>query len=380
MKTGVKAFLVFCLLVAVSVVVFVSVQAGQFKVRTENEVTVVTNGKKPDPPKGAATKLILEEIYTAGGGDSLEESFAEIVALDVSKDGTAYVLDMKDNRVKVFDVRGKFLRAFGKKGQGPGKLNQPVGLTITPENEILVEDVLNQRLALFTLDGKFLRHISTAKTLGLSGIEMDGRGLIVARSMGLGDAGKMSIDVKTYDKDLNPKIKLAAVEYSISLQSKINPYSAMTLLYALDSQGRLYLGSQKGYEIKVLSLEGRLLKTIGRDYDPVAITKEDKDGMLKQLSNVPGVNIKDMIQFPKVFPPYGNFVLADEGRLLVRTYEKGRAEKEYYWDVFDAEGRFVAKVPIAHEIRLWRDGKVYFIVENEDGYKVLKCFRARWEK
>ena len=380
MKTGVKAFLVFCLLVAVSVVVFVSVQAGQFKVRTENEVTVVMNGKKPSPPKGAVTKLILEEIYTAGGGDSLEESFAEIVALDVGKDGTAYVLDMKDNRVKVFDVRGKFLRAFGKKGQGPGELNQPVGLTITPENEILVEDVLNQRLALFTLDGKFLRHISTAKTLGLSGIEMDGRGLIVARSMGLGDAGKMSIDVKTYDKDLNPKIKLAAVEYSISLQSKINPYSAMNLLYALDSQGRLYLGSQKGYEIKVLSLEGRLLKTIGRDYDPIAITKEDKDGMLKQLSNVPGVNIKDMIQFPKVFPPYGNFVLADEDRLLVRTYEKGRAEKEYYWDVFDAEGRFVAKVPIAHEIRLWRDGKVYFIVENEDGYKVLKCFRARWEK
>jgi hypothetical protein len=380
MKTGVKAFLIFCLLVAVSVVIFASVHAGQFKVRTENEVTVVTNGKKPDPPKGAATKLILEEIYTAGGGDSPEESFAEIVALDVSKDGTAYVVDMKDNRVKIFDVRGKFLRAFGKKGQGPGELNQPVGLMITPENEILVEDVLNQRLALFTRDGKFLRNISTAKALGLSGIEMDGRGLIVARSMGLGDAGKMSMDVKTYDKDLNPKIKLAAIEIPISLQSKINPYSAMTLLYALDGQGRLYLGSQKGYEIKVLSLEGRLLKTIGRDYDPIAITKEDKDGMLKQLSNVPGVNIKDMIQFPKVFPPYGNFVLADEGRLLVRTYEKGRAEKEYYWDVFDAEGRFVAKVPIAHEIRLWRDGKVYFFVEDEDGYKFLKCFRARWEK
>jgi hypothetical protein len=64
----------------------------------------------------------------------------------------------------------------------------------------------------------------------------------------------------------------------------------------------------------------------------------------------------------------------------VRTYEKGRVKKEFYWDVFDAEGRFVAKVPIAHEILLWRDGKVYFIVENEDGYKVLKCFRARWEK
>jgi len=253
MKAGIQASLNICLLVAVSIAIFASDRANQFSVRTENGVTIVTNGRKPDPPKGAATKLILEEIYTAGGGDLPEESFVEIVALDVSKDGTAYVLDMKDNRVKIFDVRGKFLRAFGKKGQGPGELNRPVGLIITPENEVLVEDILNQRLAVFTLDGKFLRHISTARALGLSGIKMDGRGLIVARSMGLGDAGKMSMEVKTYDKDLNPKIKLAAVEFPISLQSKLNPFSAMTLLYALDGQGHLYLGSQKGYEIKVLS-------------------------------------------------------------------------------------------------------------------------------
>jgi len=380
MRTGAKAFILFSLLVAMSVVIFASVHALQFKVRSEKEVTVVTNGRKPDPPKGAATKLILEELYTVGGGDSPEESFVEVVALDVLKDGTVYVLDMKDNRVRIFDVRGKFLRAFGRKGQGPGELNQPVGLIVTPENEVLVEDVLNQRLAVFTLGGKFLRHISTAKALGFSGIKMDGRGLIVARSMGPGDAGKVFMDVKTYDKDLNPKTKLAAVEFPISLQSKLNPFSAMTLFYELDGQGHLYLGSQRGYEIKVVSLEGKLVKTIGRDYDPVAITKEDKDEMLKLIPSTSGINIKDMIQFPEVFPPYGNFVLADEGRLLVRTYEKGRVKKEFYWDVFDADGRYIAKVPIAHEIQLWRDGKVYFFVENEDGYKVLKCFRARWEK
>ncbi len=108
---------------------------GQMTVKTVGGVTVVRNGKKPDPPKGAATKLVLEEIYTAGAGDSPEEAFAEAVAIDVLKNGTAYVLDMKDNRVKVFDAGGKFLRAFGKKGQGPGEMNQPVGLLITPESE-----------------------------------------------------------------------------------------------------------------------------------------------------------------------------------------------------------------------------------------------------
>lgn len=363
-----------------SLVIIVSVLAGQYKVKTENGVTLVTNGKKPDPPKGAPTKLVLEEVYTVGGGDSPDESFVEISALDVLKDGTVYVLDMKDSRVKVFDAKGKFLRAFGKAGQGPGELNQPVGIIITPENEVLVEDALNQRLAVFALDGTFSRQISTAKALGLSGIQMDSRGLIVARSMGMGEAGKMSMDVKTYDKELNPKVKLTSFEFPISPQAKINPFSAMNLLYALDGQGFLYFGSQRGYEIKVLSLEGKLLKTIGREYDPVAITKEDKDEMLGLIPNVSGVNVKDMIQFPEEFPPFGNFVLADEGRLLVRTYEKGRAKKEYYWDVFDAEGRYIAKVPIVHEIRLWRNGKAYFIVEDEEGYKSLKCCRARWEK
>jgi hypothetical protein len=366
--------------VAGSLFIIVSVLAGQYKVKTENGVTIVTNGKKPDPPKGAPTRLTLEEIYTVGGGDSPDMSFVEISALDVLKDGTVYVLDTKDSRVKVFDAKGKFLRAFGKAGQGPGEMNQPVGILITPENEVLVEDALNQRLAVFALDGTFSRHVSTAKALGLSGIQMDGRGLIVARSMGLGEAGKMSMDVKTYDKDFNPKVKLASFEFPVSLQAKINPFSAMNLLYALDGQGRLYFGSQPGYEIKVLSLEGKLLKTIGREYDPVPISKEDKDEMLALIPNVSGVNVRDMIQFPEDFPPFGNFVLADEGRLLVRTYEKGRVKKEYYWDVFDAEGRYIAKVPIVHEIRLWRDGKAYFFVEDEDGYKTLRCCRTRWEK
>jgi hypothetical protein len=363
-----------------ALIVLASSLAGQYKVKTENGVTIATNGRKPDPPKGTPTKLILEEIYTVGGGDSPDESFVGLSALDVLKDGTAYVLDTKDSRVKVFDARGKFVRVFGKAGQGPGELNQPVGIIITPENEILVEDALNQRLAIFALDGTFLRHVSTAKALGLSGIQMDGLGRIVARSMGLGEAGKMSMDVKTYDKDLNPKLKLTSFEFPISLQAKINPFSAMKLNYELDGQGFLYFNGQRGYEIKVLSFEGQLLKTIGRDYDPVPLTQEDKDEMLALIPNVAGVNVKDMIQFPEEFPPFGNFVLADAGRLLVRTYEKGRAKKEYYWDVFDAQGRYLAKIPIVHEIRLWRDGKAYFFVEDEDGYMTLRCCRARWEK
>jgi hypothetical protein len=354
--------------------------AAQYKVKTEGGVTVITNGKRPDPPKGVPTRLVLEEIYSIGAGDGPDESFVDISALDVLKDGTVYVLDMKDSRIKVFDAKGRFVRVFGKAGQGPGEMNQPVGIHITPENEILVEDALNRRLSVFSLDGQFVKHISTATSLGLSGIQMDGRGLIVGRSMGLGEAGKMSMDVKTYDRDFNPKVKLASFEFPISTQAKINPFSAMRLLYALDGRGSLYFGAGTDYEIRVVSPDGKLLKTIARDFDPVPITSKDKEDMLALIPSVSGVNVRDMILFPDEFPAFGDFVLADEGRLLVKTYEKGEASKEFYWDVFDADGRYIARVPIVHEIRLWRDGRAYFIVEDEDGYKTIRCCRARWDK
>jgi len=358
----------------------VTLLPGQYKVRAENGVTIVTNGRKPDPPKGAPTKLTFEEIYTVGGGDSPDASFVLATSLDVLPEGTVYVVDSKDSRVKVYDAAGKFLRAFGRQGQGPGEMNQPTGILVSPDKEILVEDILNRRLAVFALDGTFRRHISTAKALGLSGIQMDDQGLIVARSMGLGEGGKIAMEVKTYDAEFNPKVTLASFGMQVSGGAKINPFSAMDLLYTLGRDGRLYLGSARAYEIRVVSAEGKLLKTIGRDHEPVPFTQADKDEMLKSLTGAPGVNLKDMIQFPDVYPPFGDFVLAGEGRLLVKTFEKGPATKEFYWDVFDADGRYIARVPIVHDIQLWRDGKAYFFVEDEEGYRVLRCCRVRWER
>jgi len=95
--------------------------SGQYKVKTESGVTIITNGRKPSPPQGAPTKLVFEEVYTVGGGDSPDASFVSASALDVLPDGTVYVVDTKDSRVKVFDAEGRFLRVFGRQGQGRGK-------------------------------------------------------------------------------------------------------------------------------------------------------------------------------------------------------------------------------------------------------------------
>jgi hypothetical protein len=356
---------------------------GQMTSKTVDGVLVVKNGKNPVPPSGAAAKLVLEPIYTIGGGATPEQDFSSITGITVQNDGSVFVLDTKECLIRAFDAKGRFLFSFGKKGQGPGELNTPIGVMITPSKEILVEDALNRRLSFFSLDGKFLRHQSAAQGMGITGILMDDRGRIVARAMSFTD-GKIAFEIKTYDKDLNALKSLARVDLANLGQLKVDPLSsAPGLVFAPDGRGNLFLGSPKGYLIRVFDFDGRLLRTIERDYDPTPVKKEDQAEIFKLLGGIQatgGFNVKEMVVFPDYFPPYVNFVANPDGRLLVRTYEKGKALKEYFYDVFDADGRYTLRFPSALEIQVWRDEKLYGLEENEDGFKILKCFQTRWEK
>ena len=364
---------ILCVILAAAV--HVPFGGAQTTVKSVDGVTVVKSGKQPIP----AAKLVLEPLFTIGAVDSPEKEFSSVSAVAFSEDGAIYVLDTKDCLIKAFDPGGRFLFSFGKKGQGPGEWNGPGGLAVTPSKEILVEDILNRRLSFHALDGKFLRHQSTAEGMGLTGFLVDPQGRMVGRAMTFAD-GKIGFEIKTLDKDLKTLHVLGKVEMAALGQMKMDPLSsAPGLVVALDAPGHIYLGSSKGYLIRVFAFDGRPIRTIERDFDPIPVRKEDQVEILKLLSNIPatgGFSVKEMIVFPNVFPAYSHFILNPDGRLLVRTYEKGKKPKEYFHDVFDADGRYIARAPFALEFIAWRGDKLYGLEENEEGFKVLKCFRA----
>ena len=93
-----------------------------------------------------------------------------------------------------------------------------------------------------------------------------------------------------------------------------------------------------------------------------------------------GALIKDRIEFPKSFPAYHSFSRDDQGRIFVRTFEKGKKEREYFFDVFDAEGLYITKIPLDVDPKIWKGEKLYAIKENEDGFRILICSSIRWEK
>ncbi len=64
-----------------------------------------------------------------------------------------FVADAQDCAVKVFSRQGRFLRAFGRKGKGPGELSFPSGVAVAGRT-VIVADKLNSRIQAFDREGR----------------------------------------------------------------------------------------------------------------------------------------------------------------------------------------------------------------------------------
>jgi hypothetical protein len=103
------------------------------------DLTVVKN---PKAPFHKAEVLRLEKDLSIGKAESDKEYvFSRIGGVDVDNEGNIYVLDVGDALVKVFGGQGKFLRAIGRKGQGPGETERPIFVEITRQEEVFVYDI-----------------------------------------------------------------------------------------------------------------------------------------------------------------------------------------------------------------------------------------------
>lgn len=71
--------------------------------------------------------------------------------------GRLYVSDGRGHKIVVFDLQGKELLRFGKRGKGGGEFYSPQGMAIDGKDQLFVADFLNARIQVFDADGQFLR-------------------------------------------------------------------------------------------------------------------------------------------------------------------------------------------------------------------------------
>ena len=110
---------------------------------------------------------LLRKIGTAGTkhASTTPGDFAKPTGVAVDSDGNLYVADFLNARIEIFDADGKFIRTFGKRGDGPGYFSMPKGVAIDCDGHIWVTDAMQNRVQVYSQEGQLLIYMGNVQGL-----------------------------------------------------------------------------------------------------------------------------------------------------------------------------------------------------------------------
>ena len=348
--------------------------AQKIEIRKEDGVTTVYNTRVPVPLDGFSTQATLKEDLIIGEESGKEDHwFSYLNYLAVDEAGNIYTLDPKDIRIRVFDSGGKLLRAFGKKGQGPGEFQGPGYMVITPDGQLFVSDVLNRRLTYMTPEGELDRIISL-KTLPRGAFKPDSKGFLYRHTIQSVNEMRQQELVK-HGPDLDPVLKL----HSFKRKQERGVFETYPIVYIYDvtQDDHFVWLLMSTYEIHVVDPSGNTIRRIKKDHEDIKVTKADKDRFLKTQPQ--SFRDRFRIEFPEYYPVCSRQRVDEKNRIYIRTYAKD-SKGNHIVDEFDSEGRYFSRFSFPEEERFYavRNEKIYCIAENEDGVPLVKRYAIEW--
>lgn len=357
----------------------VIVSIGQEKTQwkgTIEEINGVMVVKNPKEPIAGDEAVRLETELALGGAKSEGEYLFSIINdIAVDDEERIYVLDSKEAHIKIFDKTGKYIKTFGKKGQGPGEMSRPSSIEITPQNEIAVNDSSARKIHFFTLEGDFIRAISQADRAFFSNPKVDEDGNITASYM------IMDEEVTYVLKKFTPQLKdlLPIFSTKVAKYPTIDPFFPQCYWDIMEGN-KLVWGFADKYELHVLDSEGKLVKKIIKEYNPVKITEEEKEKVIEErFGGSENIDPAIKLTWNENHNAFMYLCIDDEGRIFVRTYEKAAGRDEFYYDVFDPDGKYLAQIPLKSRPYVIKKGMLCTIEEDKEGYQKVKKYKVTWK-
>ena len=332
---------------------------------------MVRNPAKPMLGKDAC---FVEEDLSIGSEE--EQAFSEIAGVAVDREENIYVLDSKEAHIRVFNKAGIYLRTIGKKGQGPGEMQRPINISITLGNEILVNDRGARFLHFFALDGEHQRSISLARIQSFSRPLADSQNNILAR-IGTFMPDRVSFVLTKFD----PSLKQSFPVFSYDYYNSPNIYYVYPpdCFWAVGRDDSIIWGYSDKYELNILDKDGRLVRRIIKEYSLVKTTDDEKKDWIEFAFGNEGVPPEVKVNWPSHHNAFRSLIVDDSGRIIVETYEKAADERGVYYDVFDPEGRYLARILLNAAPRAMKKDRLYTIEEDEEGYQNVKRYSVTWK-
>jgi len=118
------------------------------------------DGKGQQVFKFSPAGKILMTLGKPGVAGDGPDTFNMPSAVAVASNGDVFVADghggNSNARIVKFSNDGRFIKAWGKKGSGPGEFDTPHSLAMDSKGRLFVADRGNNRIQIFDEDGKFI--------------------------------------------------------------------------------------------------------------------------------------------------------------------------------------------------------------------------------
>ena len=285
--------------------------------RTVATVDTVQGVERWSYPEAAAEDLGWTTDTVGVLGDALAEDeyqFAEVSPDRLAGDdeGNLYILDRQGSRVLKYGPDARHLATFGRKGEGPGELSQPLGLAVGRDDTVWVSDFSNSRLTGFPQDGGDARVISYVDGAGIpspalavlgDGFIQSFRPMFNFRGPG-GPAQRAGASAEPSAPAKLPVIRLGpALEPLDTLWSVPEPPTDMVQLEMGDrlmvmmmarqfapafrwealSDGSVVVSDTSAYLLRVLDPDGTVRRIIERAPAPRPVTEADREAARERL-------------------------------------------------------------------------------------------------
>ena len=141
------------------------VQAHGMTVDRDGNVWVtdaqIKDGKGNQVLKFSPDGKLLMALGKPGVAGSGTDVFSGPCDVAIAQNGDIFVADghiadVPVNRIMKFSKDGKFIKAWGKRGSGPGEFDTPHSIAMDSRGRIFVADRSNSRIQIFDQDGRFI--------------------------------------------------------------------------------------------------------------------------------------------------------------------------------------------------------------------------------
>ncbi|MEW6457197.1 MAG: 6-bladed beta-propeller [Acidobacteriota bacterium] len=346
-----------------------------FATSEENAYPII---KTPKNPLYGSYELKLRKDLIIGNESYDQYLFGSINGIEVN-DRYMFVCDSKMVRIQVYDLKGRYVRTIGRKGNGPGEFLIPNTFCVSRNGNIYVHDVMRRRMIVFDQEGNHKRDITLEKILA-GKFYVDENGYIYSSILEFESENDMYI----YFIKMNPQGKLQNIfrkEFYLSPIFDTTSGNKMRIFYDHPYLANLYFTVTNGntlvlmnslvYELDFLSQDGKVLMKIAKDEKSEKVSEEEKEGVFSDRFKDTPKSVLKNVTFSKQ-RPYSSNILTDEtGRIYVERFKPVTEEdKGYSYDIFNKKGEYLYRSKIGFIANLIKNGYLYNISVKEEAGEI----------